>query len=632
MKFNKINTKYFNVSIFISFFLIYFLFFLSLERCYEGEDKCCMRFKWIKKKIIQESISILLTIIIFVMMLLKIISKIHLIHFILMFLLFYEYSNGITFDDHGYYNIKFFFVITIPSFILLYIFKFLLSIKNKKIVLIFIFLSLLILLEIFFSSLLDCSDWEKGLNNTFIENNKNDHGCLILIPKSCTYKIGKYFFDRFSVSSPKCYKQALKSREALLKFSKSPYINKNTIHIGFPAINKDDKIFQKEISHSLSRYVSKNLIDMGNLTLINSLKNIKPEISIDYSNSKTGEIKVDLNFNKTLSEERKKLERFTEPYSTNILILYIDSVSRANSIRQLKKTLKFFEKFMLFRGNHNPNFPSENFHSFQFFKYHSHDFYTPGNYPLLFYGNHRNETKKYITVYLKKNGYITAYSSDSCSYDFVNSFHNFSTEDLFDHHYAICDPLNKPINSELKCFHGNYHFLHIFEYMNQFWRKYENNRKYSIILTNFAHVCSVEILKYMDNAIFDYFNRLFKDNLLKNTSIFLLSDHGASLPTVYFLNDFYQIERHLPMLYLIVNDRKNQTYDSQYRYIHKNQQAFITAFDIHDTIIHLIYGDKFFTKTIKGIKSKYGESLFNNINSKQRSPKIYKHMSDISCI
>ena len=58
-----------------------------------------------------------------------------------------------------------------------------------------------------------------------------------------------------------------------------------------------------------------------NLTLINSLKNIKPEISIDYSNSKTGKIKVDLNFNKTLSEERKKLERFTEPYSTNILIL-----------------------------------------------------------------------------------------------------------------------------------------------------------------------------------------------------------------------------------------------------------------------------------------------------------------------
>ena len=104
------NNKYFNVSIFISFFLLYFLFFLSLERCYEGEDKCCMRFKWMKKKIIQESISIFLTIIIFIMMLLKIISKIHLMHFILMFLLFYEYSNGITFDDHGYYNIKFFFV------------------------------------------------------------------------------------------------------------------------------------------------------------------------------------------------------------------------------------------------------------------------------------------------------------------------------------------------------------------------------------------------------------------------------------------------------------------------------------------------------------------------------------------
>ena len=42
--------------------------------------------------------------------------------------------------------------------------------------------------EFFVNSYFDYKDWEKGLNNTDIDNNKNKYGCLIKIPKSCTYK------------------------------------------------------------------------------------------------------------------------------------------------------------------------------------------------------------------------------------------------------------------------------------------------------------------------------------------------------------------------------------------------------------------------------------------------------------
>ena len=75
----------------------------------------------------------------------------------------------------------------------------------------------------------------------------------------------------------------------------------------------------------------------------------------------------------------RKLEQTTNPYSENILILYIDALSRANSIRNLKNNfinkndflimIKFFEKFMPYKGGHNEKYPNENFHSFQFFKY-----------------------------------------------------------------------------------------------------------------------------------------------------------------------------------------------------------------------------------------------------------------------
>ena len=380
------------------------------------------------------------------------------------------------------------------------------------------------------------------------------------------------------------------------------------------------------------KFFFEKLIDMNNLTLLDSLKENKPEISVDFSKNKNGIVNINVNFNNTLSEERKKLESKIKPLSNNILILFIDSISRASSMRQLKKTLKFFESFMPFQGNSNLKFPNENFHCFQFFKYHSHKYFTSGNYPILFYGKHRNETNKYITLYLKRNGFITGYSADECFNDFTRTFHNFTFDDIYDHEYIICDPNYRNLRSKLNCFYGKIHVEFMFEYMSQFWLKYKDNRKFSLMLTNFAHENTLEKLKYIDNMIYNYFNKLFQENLLKDTTIFLLSDHGVAVPSIYYLNEFFKIERVLPMLYLIINDRKNLTYESQYRNIYENQQTFITGFDIYNTIIHIIYGDEFETNKTEGILSKNGKSLFTKIDPTKRSPKDYPSMDDDICI
>ena len=65
--------------------------------------------------------------------------------------------------------------------------------------------------------------------------------------------------------------------------------------------------------------------------------------------------------------------------SNNVLIIYIDSVSRQNSIRELKKTLEFFEKFIHYKGGLNEKYPNENYHSFEFFKYHAFEGFTSIN-------------------------------------------------------------------------------------------------------------------------------------------------------------------------------------------------------------------------------------------------------------
>ena len=231
----------------------------------------------------------------------------------------------------------------------------------------------------------------------------------------------------------------------MIENSKSPYINKNTLYIGYPLVNKNEKLFPSRNFTSLKKYFLNNLIDM------------------------------------------------------NIMILYFDSVSRAYSIRQLRKTLKFFEKFMPYKGNYHPNYSSQNFHSFQFFKYHSLHWYTVGNYPVLYYGNFRNKNNKLITLTLKKNGYITGYSADNCFIDFTNSFHDFSFDDIYDHQFLMCDPNKKLASSKLNCLYEKIHVEYMFEYIEQFWRKYKENRKFITLLTNFAHEGSLEMLKYIDN-------------------------------------------------------------------------------------------------------------------------------------
>ena len=257
----------------------------------------------------------------------------------------------------------------------------------------------------------------------------------------------------------------------------------------------------------------------------------------------------------------------------------------------------------------------------------------------MFYGNRRNKKKFVrITKYLKENGYITNYSSDNCKKDNTRTNHNIKIDEVEDHQMLLCDPNKESFNKNtIKCLYGKTHTELLLEYTNKFWRAYKNNSKYSLIVSNDAHEGTLESLKYLDNAILNHLKSLFDDNLLKESSIFLLSDHGCGMPSIYYLNSFYQYEIHLPMLFVIINDRKDTSYNEQYSNIYENQQAFITAYDIYNTIGHLIYGNNYKnipykTKDNDTPKSPKGKSLFDKIDQKKRKPNNYENMDSSICV
>ena len=80
---------------------------------------------------------------------------------------------------------------------------------------------------------------------------------------------------------------------------------------------------------------------------------------------KFGEIKENLFYNETLSWEIKKLEGGLNYYSNNIL--YIDSTSRALTMRQLEITMQFIGKFMPYKVGHHEKYPEKKFSQFSIF-------------------------------------------------------------------------------------------------------------------------------------------------------------------------------------------------------------------------------------------------------------------------
>ena len=653
VKEKNINYRYyksFNIFLINTIFLFiisYFLYYLSLEKCNEGFDACADKTTWISIKLTQLISSSIIIAILIEGMFYKKVSKYNLLHMILFYFLFYKSSHGLDFHDHGFFNfwgsiaiIFLLILILIPLNGLIYI----IQNKNKiyiALYLIFILIFFVIFRLIFVAHYMNCIDWPKGLNNTYIENNLNIYPCRIRFPKICPFKVGQFFLDITNWKEIDCNKSHNNAKKRLLLFSHNKFFNMNTKRVGFPLLNKDKKIFVPD--GRLSNYVKNHLVDMDNRKLVDKIfKNNTPEIVIDFNQNKYGELTINVAFNETLSKERKILEKNVHPYSDNILVIYIDSVSRAYSMRKLKKTLHFIEQFMPFKGGYNEKYPSEIYHSFQFFKYHSFKAYTRYNYMQIFYGNAFGNisSKKIvrITKYCKQNGYITGFINDMCLRETTNTLHNMNYEEICDHEMIICDPNMKSVHSHTKrCLYNKLSTEHAYEYGSQFWRKYKNNRKFLVITTNDGHEGTLEVLNYIDKILFNFMNNLFNENLLINTTVFLLSDHGTGTVSPYYLNTFYQVERNLPMLYIICNDRKNISYEQQYEYIFKNQQILITGYDIYNTFENLIFGESYNsiknkTEQKDSPKSKYGISLFNKINAKERFPQKYEKMNTNVCI
>ena len=200
----KIKKRKFNLKciiieiIVIAFNCTSFLFYkFSLEGCFKKQSECIplLSTMFLGRIVIYGVLAALLNTIEIFLIIFRIIRFYHLIYTILFYILIYKYDHGTKLDYHGAYNI-----VIVPLVIIIFFFLggtiiiIIKSLRQKKkyccIIISVLFAAIIIRTILFFHSFKSaCAPWDKGLNNTVLDNS-DEFSCKIAYPKKCLlYKI-----------------------------------------------------------------------------------------------------------------------------------------------------------------------------------------------------------------------------------------------------------------------------------------------------------------------------------------------------------------------------------------------------------------------------------------------------------
>ena len=394
------------------------------------------------------------------------------------------------------------------------------------------------------------------------------------------------------------------------KINKNP--NKTIINMT-KDINKDinfNKNNKSEINKLIKRkkYI-KNLNLTKNKT--NNINNITAKKINKIRNNKINISNIKNEFNKTNISVPKKTR-----IKNNINI-----INKINKLKKIRKT------------NNNIN---DKYYAYQFLKYHTFTSGTKFNAMPMFFGQSVYNVKATnIIKDFKQLGYITAQSTDMCSKEVWEPEKEPPgiDFDFWDHENVamFCDPsymdrkslysIYKGVYSLLRrCFYGKEVHDYIFEYGTKFWEAYPDNKKFLRLGFNDGHESTFEVLQYLDEPMYNFLNTFYTKGYLKDTALFIISDHGNHMPGLYnlFLSEQYETERVLGNFYIIINS--NILFNEQqniFRFFNKNvmenQQSLTTPYDIYNTLNHIIYGTTHNNRfTIRG------ESVFLQMDNLKR--------------
>jgi hypothetical protein len=325
----KINQILIYFKEFLGIFIIYwarYLYIKSLKGCNGDEHSCLRNMQYINDGInycINSSLFFLL----FIFLLqFKFFSFYQFILFIIISFELIIRDRGNDFKNHGILNLSALFLILIfGEIIIIIMLVYIHIIKNKKIKIIMMLIIIISFIAIFSNvkNKYNCVNWNKGINNTVIDNDNPIYPCKINIPKKrCLIDILGAFLDFSKFIN--CKNRNEKDKYLLLRKSNLKAKIGTVKRIGFPiTIGKDKEIKSALYGKDLFVFVLNHLLDMDDNLTVSKLEGFKkPEVILDYSKNPYGELIININYNHTLSKERLSIEKDKEKNIVSYINFY----------------------------------------------------------------------------------------------------------------------------------------------------------------------------------------------------------------------------------------------------------------------------------------------------------------------
>ena len=528
----------------------------------------------------------------------------HLIYMMIVYFIMISKNFGTNILNHGKYNFLLFLLSAILIFLLVLgiymIYRFSRTIK---------YLYLIITVFAFFLCFLicynykykyeenySCENWNVNLNNTHIfEDEKNEKCNLERIKGKCYMDKILNYFDFTLAENIKCENREENEKENFYSMIKDKNLLKNNI-FGFPSTININKEKNLNNTKNLQHYFFNNLKNLENVNTNEITTKLNIETILDFSkDNNKGELKINLIKNETLSKERKNLSNNDSIYD-NVLLIFLSSISRAHFQRALPKLSKFISKLMAYEP-----FPSMT--AYQFGKYKNFPYTMENIIPL--YNKKVNDTNINSLEYFKQSGYITGQVSDMCDKNLNNkNLINYDHENFV----MACDPnyfQKKEFSLYEKCLYGKPISEYMINYALQFWDKYGENKKYFRMVFNYGNEPTGNVIKYLDEPLYNMIWGLYNEGKLKNSAVLFLSEQGNKNSGLYDVlgSAEFDIEKKYGVFIMILDWNTKFKNGKYHKNLIKNQNLFITPYDVYDTMAHIALGDKY----------KSENSVFNGI-------------------
>ena len=630
----RLPSKIDDIKIILLSIVSFFFYFISFRGCEGTQSYCLVTLSPSFFYLIGVYIMIcsLITLYIIYEALNNKISKIHLFYYVpLLIYLLYFYDNGSDLSHHGSYN-KMVFYFLIVSFIILFLIFCLLKYiyANYKIIFISLTLSFIwILIYTYIKITKNCNVWYDGLNGIRLENNPKFDKCKIVHPKRCWINSIDGVFDVSRILNENCNNFRGGEKAELLKYL-SPRFNL-TQNFGYPITTKYTWLNQSHFDRFFNNVMA-DMIDLDKIDYSKIDDDLKPEVVLKFDPvTEMGKIDIKINRNEILAKERNDIYNTLlpkdKPKYNNILFLYIDAISRPEFIRAMKNTEKYLSKYL------SKYFNSSEKSFYQMMKYHNFIFFTQQNVNPMFFGESMfNSNGTSILKHNKKKGFITGHSNNIYTrqlYDIEDNYTENIEYDSFDHENIamMCDPnfynpenrftpYMGPYSIRRRCLYGRDTFEYIIEYGEKFWAAYSKEHKFLRLSFQDAHEGTLKVVKYLDVKLAELLEKFDRKGYLKDTAVFLVSDHGNNMVGIYNIFQFedYVLEKTLGTWFMLLPKKK----EIDEKFLEINQQRLVSPYDIHDTLL-----DMFGYHQNNTIFSRKGQSVYKEVNGLERNCDYY---------